>query len=333
VNVNHQHLHAFHVIAMEGSISRAARRLNMAQPTLSQQLKALESRHQAALFTGRKPPLRLTALGQQLFDLTQKLFQASQDVENLLRDPERRVTTQICPGSDSPFFAVRLAAAIRSRNPATIIRVRNGNAVETFSWLRDGKIDVGIVSDPPGDNAFAYEPLFSDRLIVAIPKSHPLAKQSVFPLSALACERLLLREPTSRTRTAIEELLLAFEVRPAEVMELHTRETIREGIAIGLGVGIFFSLDCPPDNRICLLPLDVDFNRSRLTGYVVCLSERRRSPLMRSVMDAAGELRTMSPLPVCPLGSDTIRVPQTNLDVAQKSLEASPYAAKATVSL
>src|SRR5579862_9327373 len=70
VTVNHQHLRAFHVIATEGSISRAARRLNVAQPTLSQQLKALEERHKAALFEGRKPPLRLTTFGQQLFDLT-----------------------------------------------------------------------------------------------------------------------------------------------------------------------------------------------------------------------------------------------------------------------
>lgn len=53
MSVNHQHLRAFHAIAEEGSISRAARRLNVAQPTLSQQLKALEDRHKAALFDGR----------------------------------------------------------------------------------------------------------------------------------------------------------------------------------------------------------------------------------------------------------------------------------------
>src|SRR5215469_10563169 len=181
VSVNHQHLRAFHVIATEGSISRAARRLNVSQPTLSQQLKALEGRHRAALFDGRKPPLRLTAFGQQLFDLTHKLFVTSQDIDDLLRDSEARMTADLRLGSDSPFFAVRLAAAIRNKSPATMIRVRIGNAVETFSWLRDGQIDAGIVSDPPGDNAFSYEPLFSDRLMVAVPKASPLAGLSVFP--------------------------------------------------------------------------------------------------------------------------------------------------------
>jgi DNA-binding transcriptional LysR family regulator len=324
VSVNHQHLRAFHAIATEGSISRAARRLNVAQPTLSQQLKALEGRHQAALFDGRKPPLRLTAFGQQLFDLTQKLFVMSQDIDNLLRDPEGRMTADMRLGSDSPFFAVRLAAAIRSRNPTTMIRVRIGNAAETFSWLREGQIDVGIVSDPPGDNAFAYEPLFSDKLVVAIPKNNPLANLSVFPLAALAGERLLVREPNSRTRTATEALLLAGNIVPADVMELHTRETIREGVAIGLGLSLFFSLECPPDNRIRFLPLDADVSMPRLTGYVVCLSERRRTTLLNSVMDAVAELRAMSPLPVHPIARDSAPAPYAGARTAERMLEIAP---------
>ena len=309
VSVNHQHLRAFHVIATEGSISRAARRLNVSQPTLSQQLKALEGRHQASLFDGRKPPLRLTAFGQQLFDLTQKLFVTSQDIDDLLRDPEGRVTADLRLGSDSPFFAVRLAAAIRHRTPSTAIRVRIGNAVETFSWLRERQIDVGIVSDPPGDNAFAYEPLFSDRLVMAVPSDHPLARHAVFPLAALAKERLLMRESTSRTRLATEALLHAADVAPAEAMELHTRETIREGVAIGLGLGLFFSLECPPDDRIRFLPVDRDVASCRLTGYVVCLGERRRTTLLSAVMEAAAELRGMSPLPVRPVAEDEARTP------------------------
>jgi DNA-binding transcriptional LysR family regulator len=324
VTVNHQHLRAFHVIATEGSISRAARRLNVAQPTLSQQLKALEGRHKAALFDGRKPPLRLTAFGQQLFDLTQKLFVTSQDIDNLLRDPEGQMNADLRLGSDSPFFAVRMAAAIRNRNPSTIVRVRIGNGVETFSWLREGQIDVAIVSDPPGDNAFAYEPLVTDKLVVAVPKNDPLAKLSVFPVAALSQATLLVREPTSRTRTAMEALLLAADVTPAEVMELHTRETIREGVAIGLGFSLFFSLECPPDDRICFLPLDVDVTLSRLTEYVVCLSERRRTPLMSSVMEAAVELRAMSPLPVHPVTPKAVHASYPGVKSVDRMLETTP---------
>ena len=321
MSVNHQHLRAFHTIATEGSISRAARRLNVAQPTLSQQLKALEERHQTALFDGRKPPLRLTAFGQQLFDLTQKLFVASAAIDSLLRDSEGRMTLDVRLGADSPFFAVRLAAAIRDKNPTSAIRLRMGNASETFSWLKDRQIDIGIVSDPPGDNALAYEPLFSDKLVVALPKDHPMAALPVFPLAALARERLLIREQASRTRKAVEAMLLAVEVTPGETMELHTREAIREGVAAGLGLGFFLSLECPPDSRIRALPIEPDVSASHLTGYVVCLEERRRTHLLCNVIDAAAELRAMSPLPLHGLGLTAASAARR---IAQAALETAP---------
>jgi len=123
---------------------------------------------------------------------------------------------------------------------------------------------------------------------------------------------------------AIEDLLLAFDVTPARVMELHTRETIREGVAFGLGFSLFFSLECPPDSRISYLPLDIDISSSRLTGYVVCLKERRRTPLLSSVMEAAGELRTMSPLPLYPTGRHTVQASTSTVKVAEQSLEPAP---------
>src|SRR5579862_9399843 len=81
VGVNHQHLRAFHAIATEGSFSRAARRLNVAQPTLSQQIKALEGRHAAVLFEGRRPPLRLTPVGRELYALTRRMFATSEEID------------------------------------------------------------------------------------------------------------------------------------------------------------------------------------------------------------------------------------------------------------
>src|ERR1700744_643473 len=107
--VNHQHLRAFHAVATDGSVSRAARRLNVAQPTLSQQLKALEERHQTPLFEGRKPPLRLTAAGRQLFTLTQKLFATSDDIDDLLGDGNDLTLGAVRMGSDCPIYAARRA--------------------------------------------------------------------------------------------------------------------------------------------------------------------------------------------------------------------------------
>lgn len=298
MTVNHQHLRAFHAVAADGSVSRAARRLNVAQPTLSQQLKALEERHQVRLFDGRKPPLRLTDAGRRLFLLTQKLFATSSDIDDLLGDSNDPNLGAIRLGSDCPIYAARLAHALRGMHPAMTIQVRIGNARETIQALADGQIDAAIVSDPPGDNLFAYEPLYVDKLMVALPASHPRAGDLSFPIEALADERLLLREPSSRTRAASEQILSAMQVTPLDVIELHTRETIREGVVLGLGVSLFISLECPPDTRLAYLPLAHARTEPCLTGYIVCLAERRRTRLLRSVMEAAADLRKLSPLPV-----------------------------------
>lgn len=298
--VNHQHLRAFHAIASEGSISRAARRLNVAQPTLSQQLKALEERHQAVLFDGRKPPLKLTALGSELFALTQRLFTASGVIDELLGDdPSQRLST-VRLGSDSPIYGARMAAKLREHHPDLGIQVRIGNARETLQWLDDAKVDVAIVSDPPGDNQYAYMPLFEDWFMVAMGADHPRAKDGCFPLAALAQARLLVREPSSRTRVATEQLLARAQIVPLDVIELHTRDTIREGVALGLGVSLFVSSECPPDSRISYAPLErsAKVSNQGLAGFVVCLAEHKRTRLMRSIVAITEDLGRLSPLPL-----------------------------------
>ena len=314
MTVNHQHLRAFHAIAVEGSFSRAARRLNVAQPTLSQQIKALENRHQAALFQGRRPPLRLTSVGQELFALTERMFATSDEIEELLGGGAETVSRSIRLGADSPIYAARLAKAVMAAHPEAAVEVRIDNARETLRRLQEANVDVVVSSDPPMDGQFFYEPLFADCLMVAVAARHPRAKDGFVRLEALADERLLIREPASKTRAAMEMLLAAANVAPAYVIELHSREAIREAVALGMGVSLFFSSECPPDARLAFLRPAPQADRAQLIGYVVCRVERRRTAMMRAVFAAAETLKTLSPLPLRGL---------------PRPVEAAPYAGQA----
>src|ERR1700754_4713559 len=121
---NYQHLRAFHAIAVEGGVSRAARRLNVSQPTLSQQLKALEARHSVSLFEGRKSPLKLTTAGRDLFELTQRLFTTASDIEEMLGETASLAGGVLRLGSDSPYYAARVIDLFRCRHPQAAIQVR-----------------------------------------------------------------------------------------------------------------------------------------------------------------------------------------------------------------
>jgi len=295
---NHQHLRAFHVVAVEGSFSRAARRLNISQPTLSQQIKALEARHGQVLFESRRSPLRLSPIGRELLGLTRRMFATSEEIDDLLGDRPINEELSIRLVSDSPTYAAHLTRALLERAPEAGVEVQIGNSHETLTRLMEARADVAIASDPKIDPRFAYRPLFVDQLRVVVPANYPLAAVSPFPIAALAGECLLLREPHSKTRAATDSLLRSQDIRPRRVVELHSREAIREGIAVGLGVSLFFSSECPPDARLQALPLDYQPDQALLTGYVVCRADQRRSIMMRAVMNAAASLAMMNAVPL-----------------------------------
>jgi DNA-binding transcriptional LysR family regulator len=296
--VNHQHLRAFHAVAIEGSFSRAARRLNISQPTLSQQIKALETRHSTNLFEGRRPPLHLTPTGRELLSLTQRLFATSDQIGEILGDRPVDERLAIRMVSDSPIYAARLAQALLQSELRPGVEVQIDNSRDTLARLLDARADVAIISDPQIDPRFAYQPLFIDYLKVLLPADHELAGASVYPLSAFAGECLLMRELSSKTRAAIESLLRAHDIRPARVVELHSREALREAVAIGVGISLFFSSECPPDTRLVALEPECQPDSALLTGYVVYRVEQRRSAIIRLVLSAASSLELLSPIPL-----------------------------------
>ena len=292
MSANFQHLRAFHAIAADGGVSRAARRLNVSQPTLSQQLKALESRHGVALFESRKVPLRLTPAGRDLFLLTQKLFSVAGTIDDLLGEGVSTDGALLRLGSDNPYYAAKIVTLLRRDHPQIDVRIRMGNARDVMRWLGDAQIDVALASDPIGDGAFSYEPLASDKLVCAVPIDHPLAARDTVPTGGFTDQTLLLREQTSKTRAFTERMLADAGVVPHAVIELQSRETIREGIALGLGISAFFETECPPDRRIAYRALDTQGRQYRLESYLVCQSERRRSPQFRILRALAETLRT-----------------------------------------
>lgn len=299
---NYQHLRAFHAIATDGGVSRAARRLNVSQPTLSQQLKALEERHGVSLFESRRVPLALTAPGRKLFAMTSKLFGLMSDIGELLGGTNGVDAGMLRLGADNPYYAAKVVSLLHERYARIQVQVRMGNGGEVMRWLGDAHVDAALASEPPADGAFSYEPLGCDELMCGLPAGHSWTALELVPLQAFAAETLLLREPSSKTRAFMERALGDACVEPCAIIELHSRETIREGIALGLGVGVFYDKECPPDARIVYRPIDTGGGDYQLRSYLVCQSQRRRDALMRILKAIVEEIRASSAVAIAPPG-------------------------------
>lgn len=292
---NFQHLRAFHAIATDGGVSRAARRLNVSQPTLSQQLKALEERHGITLFESRRVPLMLTAAGRELFAKTSKLFGIVSDIGDMLSANTRPDAGMLRLGADNPYYAATIVTLLHQLHPGTQVQVRMGNGREVMGWLADAHVDAALASEPTIHEQFNYEPLGCDQLMCAVNSDHPFTRLDVVPLRAFATETVLLREPTSKTRAFIEQALADAAVEPLNLLELQSRETIREAVALGLGIGVFYSRECPPDSRLAYRPVDTGGRDYQLRTYLVCNRQRGRDALMRVLYGIVRDIRESGP--------------------------------------
>lgn len=290
MSVNFLHLRSFYAVASERSVSKAARRLNISQPTLSKQLKALEDRYKVKLIEGMRPPLTLTTAGRALYEKAERLFGLADEIGALLGEDEVDSGALLRLGTDSPPYAAAFMAAFKAAVPSARFRVTIANALQTNDLLLKAQVDIGIICEPPVENDYTYAPLYKDRLVAILPASWPDDGLAALPVERLGQEVILVREASSRTLAAMNRLLADAGIAPGQTMELHTREMIREAVAQGLGMSLMFEKECPPDSRIRVLPLDTDSSSIEVKGYLAVRSERKRMPLIRQSLAIAREM-------------------------------------------
>ena len=98
----------------------------------------------------------------------------------------------------------------------------------------------------------------------------------------------MLRERGSITREVLEQAMAAADVRPSSIVEVQTREGVREAVAAGFGVGAVFASELGEDRRFRRIAVaDGDL---AVAEYALCLQERRRVALVRAFMDEATRL-------------------------------------------
>jgi len=130
--------------------------------------------------------------------------------------------------------------------------------------------------------------LRTDRVVLFAPAGHALARSGRAALAALADQELVLRERGSITREVLEQAMAAADIRPRAIVEVQTREGVREAVAAGFGIGAIFASELGEDRRFRTVTVtDADL---AVAEYAVCLQERRRVTLVRAFMDEAKTL-------------------------------------------
>jgi len=176
-----RHLRYFIAVAEEGSITRAAERLDMQQPPLSQQIKAIERELDVQLFRRRAHGVDLTDAGRAFLQEARGIVTNVDHAIETTRRTARGEQGQICVGvtPTGPFypFVPRAIRAFREAYPAVFLTLEESPSPELVDRLRDEQIDAAFLRTPIVDTeGLRIEPLLEEPMVVALPVGHVLAQ-------------------------------------------------------------------------------------------------------------------------------------------------------------
>ncbi len=175
MSVSHAQLKAFHAVAVYGSFTRAAERLFLTQPAVSDQVRKLEERYGVLLFHRNKRSVRLSELGERLLAVTQRLFAIEAEAEELLSASSALQTGTLTLAVDAPVHVLPQIARFCERYPGIAVRVETGNTDESLQRLFSYQADLALLGRDVSDERLLSLTLRNDPIVAFVSLSHPWA--------------------------------------------------------------------------------------------------------------------------------------------------------------
>ena len=286
-------LRAFHLVADAGSFSLAARTAGLSQPTLSAQVRALEADYAVDLFDRRGRGVRMTPTGQSLFTLTTRLVAAEEEARALLTGGRALTRGHLRVSADSAYHVMPILAELKRLHAGLTFTLKIDNSAAVLEHLTEHGADVAVMAKMTSDPSIYSMKLREDRLIVFVPQGHAWARRRRIRISELADRDIVVRERGSITREVFEARLAQAAVVSGSLIEVQTREAVREAVAAGFGVGVVFDSEFGTDARFHAI--EVSDSDLTVGEYVACLQERRRLAVVRAFLNVAHDIAARKP--------------------------------------
>jgi DNA-binding transcriptional LysR family regulator len=254
-------LEVFEAIARHGSFTRAAEEMFLTQPTVSMQMKKLTDAVGLPLFEQIGKKIYLTDAGRELHRTCRVIFEHFSHFEMAVADMKglKQGTIKLAVVTTAKYFSPKLFGPFCQQHPGIQIALKVSNRERVLARMADNQDDLYILGQPPADIDAIAEPFLENPLVVMAPLDHPLAGKKRIPLTALADEPFLVREPGSGTRAALERLFAEKHFTPKVRMELGSNEVIKQAIVGGLGISVLsrhtLTLD-PQTEQLAILDVE-----------------------------------------------------------------------------
>ncbi len=245
--MNLQNLRVFLKVAELEHITRASEELNLSQPAVTKTIQGLEHEVGLELVERQGRRIALTHAGRVLQGYARQIFTLEREMEESLaslRDVESGEVTLAANTTAGVYLLPPIVARFRTRYPQVNLHIAILNSQEIVDEILNWNLDFGLVEVdasmlPPGlkVEAFAY-----DELILVVAPGHPWNRLDSVQPEALSEMALLLREPGSGVREAVEQELLRHDIAIHPLFTLTDNEAIKQMVMSGVGASIVSSL-------------------------------------------------------------------------------------------
>ena len=294
MHIEFRHLRTIRAIHQAGGLAKAADLLNMTQSALSHQIKGLEDQAGVELFVRRSRPLRLSASGQRLLRLAEKVLPEiealEQEFEGVRDGSAGRLHMAIeCHACFEWLFPV--LEQFRRTWGEVDVDIRPGLAFDALPSLQKQEVDLVVSSDPEDLPGISFKPLFDYEPVFVASSQHPLAQKD-FVEAADFRDEVLITYPVDRTRLDVfTELLTPARVEPKSIRQVELTAVILLLVASNRGVAVL------PDWVVRELRTSSDYVTRPLTAtgktkrlYAAIRDEDADKPYMAHLLRLAREI-------------------------------------------
>lgn len=237
--MNLRDLRYFVALADTRHFGKAAERSFVSQPTLSAQIKKLETYLGVQLIERQPRKVTLTETGAKILPLARRIVQESDEIVSLARNEHDPLSGKLKVGlipTIGPYLLPLVARRLRKQLPRLKLMLYEYQTQPLLEKLRAGDIDVGILALPVPLDGLEARPLFDESFTLAVPSHNPLAKRAHVKVDDLNGETLLLLEDGHCLRDQALDVCSHIDVKESEDYRATSLETLRQMVAAGLGI-------------------------------------------------------------------------------------------------
>ncbi len=239
--LNLYQVHIFTVAVEEGSISRAAEKLFLTQPAVSQHLKALETELGTKLLRRGRRGVAPSETGEIFLSYARCLLRLTEEARQTLAFAGQLKGGQVRLGASPGIGMYLLPGWVQSfnqRHAEVAVSMKTATTPVVIKELGKQQIDIGIVEGTVKDASISGAPLWDEEMVIAVGPGHALwGREKVEPHS-LANERVVIRETGSLTRAWEERISREYGISPSVAAEFDSPAAIKQAVVSGLGIAL-----------------------------------------------------------------------------------------------